>query len=173
MEKYDIMSVDRIFLLRGVCLQAFSFILRHGTFYQSNSKKQIDQLKGALLMKFYECSHCHNIIAYVKSSGVPVVCCGEPMKELIPNTTDAAGEKHVPVIQVDGNKVTVTVGSVEHPMLDAHYIMWIALETKQGNQRKELHPGEKPRAEFMISDGDEVVAAYEYCNLHGLWMAEA
>lgn len=125
------------------------------------------------MMKFYECSHCHNIIAYVKPSGVPVVCCGEPMKELIPNTTDAAGEKHVPVIQVEGNKVTVTVGSVEHPMLDNHYIMWIALETKQGHQRKELHPGEKPCAEFMICDDDEVVAAYEYCNLHGLWKAEA
>lgn len=128
-------------------------------------------MERKVIMKFYECSHCHNIIAYVKSSGVPVVCCGEPMKELIPNTTEAAGEKHIPVIAVDGGKVTVTVGAVEHPMLDAHYIMWIALETKQGNQRKELHPGEKPSAVFMMAEGDEVVAAYAYCNLHGLWKA--
>ena len=124
-------------------------------------------------MKFYECSHCHNIIAYVKNSGVPVICCGEPMKELVPNTTDAANEKHVPVVKVEGTKVTVTVGSVEHPMLDEHYIMWIALETKQGNQRKELLPGARPVAEFRICEDDEVVAAYEYCNLHGLWKAEA
>ena len=72
-------------------------------------------------MKFYVCSHCGNIIAFVKSSGVPVVCCGEKMQELEPNTTDAAVEKHVPVVQVDGQKVTVTVGSTEHPMLPEHY----------------------------------------------------
>lgn len=123
-------------------------------------------------MKFYICNHCHNIIAYVSPSGVPVVCCGENMQEIIPNTTDAAGEKHVPVIKVDGQKVTVTVGSVNHPMLPEHYITWIALETKQGNQRKELSPGMEPSAEFMICEGDELVAAYEYCNLHGLWKAE-
>ena len=79
----------------------------------------------------------------------------------------------VPVVKVEGTKVTVTVGSVEHPMLDEHYIMWIALETKQGNQRKELRPGARPVAEFRICEDDEVVAAYEYCNLHGLWKAEA
>ena len=101
-------------------------------------------------MKFYVCSHCGNIIAFVKSSGVPVVCCGEKMQELEPNTTDAAVEKHVPVVQVDGQKVTVTVGSTEHPMLPEHYIEWIALATKQGNQRKELKPGQKPQAEFMV-----------------------
>lgn len=87
-------------------------------------------------MKFYICNHCGNIIAYVKSSGVPVVCCGEKMQELVPNTTDAAVEKHVPVIQIDGSKVTVTVGSAEHPMIPEHYIQWIALATRQGNQRK-------------------------------------
>ena len=80
-------------------------------------------------MKFYICKHCGNIIAYVRSSGVPVVCCGEPMQEIIPGTTDGALEKHVPVIEVEGNKVTVRVGAVEHPMLPEHYIEWIALET--------------------------------------------
>ena len=93
-------------------------------------------------MKFYICKHCGNIIAYVRSSGVPVVCCGEPMQEIIPGTTDGALEKHVPVIEVEGNKVTVRVGAVEHPMLPEHYIEWIALETAQGNQRKPLAPGQ-------------------------------
>ena len=91
------------------------------------------------------------------------------MKPIEPNTTDAAGEKHVPVIEQNGSMVTVTVGSVEHPMLDAHYIEWILLETKQGRQRKTLRPGDKPVATFALVEGDDVVAAYEYCNLHGLW----
>ena len=123
-------------------------------------------------MKFYKCEHCGNIIAYINDSGVPVRCCGETMKPIEPNTTDAAGEKHVPVIKADGQTVTVTVGSVEHPMLEAHYIMWILLETKEGRQRKQLKPGDQPVAVFALTPGDEVVAAYEYCNLHGLWKAE-
>lgn len=122
-------------------------------------------------MRFYICKHCHNIISYVHASGVPVVCCGEEMQELVPNTTDAANEKHVPVIKIEGQKVTVTVGEVKHPMLPEHYIMWIVLETKQGSQYKSLVPGADPSAVFMLSEDDEAVAAYEYCNLHGLWKA--
>ena len=124
-------------------------------------------------MKFYKCSHCGNIIVKVVDKGVDVMCCGEKMTEVTPNTSDGATEKHVPVISVDGNIVTVSVGSVEHPMLEEHYIGWIILETKQGRQRKELKPGEKPEAKFALIDGDEAVAAYEYCNLHGLWKGEA
>lgn len=120
-------------------------------------------------MKFYICQHCGNIIAYVENKGVPVMCCGQKMVELVPGTTDAAAEKHVPVISVDGNLVTVTVGEVEHPMTAEHYIEWIALETKTGNQRKQLHPGEKPQAVFALVDGDEALHAYAYCNLHSLW----
>ena len=123
-------------------------------------------------MTFYRCEHCGNIIAHINDSGVRCVCCGEEMKPLVPNTTDAAGEKHVPVIQVDGQTVTVTVSSVEHPMLEAHYIQWIMLETKEGRQRKVLKPGDKPVATFALTDTDAVVAAYEYCNLHGLWKAD-
>lgn len=123
-------------------------------------------------MKFYICKHCGNIIAFAEDKGVPVVCCGEKMSELVPGTTDAAVEKHVPVISVDGNLVTVTVGEVEHPMLEEHHIAWIALETKEGNQRKPLPVDGKPQATFALTEGDEVVAAYEYCNLHGLWKAE-
>ena len=122
-------------------------------------------------MKFYRCEHCGQIIAIVSKPGVPVMCCGEPMKEIIPGSVDAAAEKHVPVYEVNGNVVTVTVGSVEHPMLDNHYIEWIALQTKQGNQRKALNPGEAPKACFALCEGDEVEAVYAYCNLHGLWKA--
>ena len=100
------------------------------------------------------------------------MCCGEAMEELTPNTTDGAYEKHVPAVTVDGNTVCVVVGSVEHPMLDAHYIEWILLETAEGRQRKSLKPGDKPEAVFMLTEGDRVIAAYEYCNLHGLWKAD-
>ena len=122
-------------------------------------------------MKFYRCAHCGQIVAIVKGTGVPVICCGEPMQEIVPGTVDASLEKHVPVYEVKDGKVKVTVGSVEHPMLDEHYIEWIALQTKQGNQRKSLKPGDAPVACFSICDDDEVVAVYEYCNLHGLWKA--
>lgn len=123
-------------------------------------------------MKFYRCSHCGNIIAYVENKGVPVFCCGEKMQELVPGTTDAAVEKHVPVITVDGCTVTVSVGSVAHPMEDVHYIEWIALETKHGNQRVALLPGQEPKAVFALVEGDKPVAAYAYCNKHGLWRSE-
>ena len=124
-------------------------------------------------MKFYICKHCGNIIAFAEDKGVPVVCCGEKMSELVPGTTDAAQEKHVPVIEVDGNLVTVKVGEVEHPMLEEHHIAWIALETKEGAQFKQLKPQDAPKAAFALTEGDEVLAVYEYCNLHGLWKAEA
>lgn len=121
--------------------------------------------------KFFKCEHCGNIIAMVKESGVPVVCCGQAMAELVPGTTDAATEKHVPVYKVEGNKVFVTVGELEHPMTPEHYIEWISLQTKFGNQRKVLTPDSKPTACFSICEGDEVEAVFEYCNLHGLWKA--
>ncbi|MBQ9333465.1 MAG: desulfoferrodoxin Dfx [Lachnospiraceae bacterium] len=123
-------------------------------------------------MKFYKCETCGNIITKLNDSGVPVVCCGKPMTELVPGAVDAAFEKHVPAVTVDGAKVSVQVGEVEHPMLDEHYIQFIVLETAQGFQKKTLKPGEKPVAEFTVADGDKAVAVYEYCNLHGLWVKE-
>jgi len=123
-------------------------------------------------MKFFVCEKCGNFVEMIKDTGVPMMCCGQKMKELIPGTSDGAVEKHVPVYTVDGNKVTVTVGSVEHPMLDVHYIEWIAIETKCGAQRKFLKADMKPCAEFVLTEGDSVVAVYAYCNLHGLWKAE-
>ena len=122
-------------------------------------------------VKFYRCPHCGNIIVKVKDSEVPVVCCGSPMQELVPNTGDGAGEKHVPVYSREGNEIVVKVGSVDHPMLDNHYIEWIMLCTKAGNQRKLLKPGEAPVARFLVDPADEVLAVYEYCNLHGLYKA--
>jgi superoxide reductase len=122
-------------------------------------------------MKFYRCAHCGQIVAIVKETGVPVICCGEPMQEIVPGSVDAAVEKHVPVYEVKDNKVIVTVGSTEHPMLPEHYIEWIALETKQGNQRKALKAGDEPKACFALCEGDEVVSVYAYCNLHSLWKA--
>ena len=121
--------------------------------------------------KFYVCEHCGNIITKVNDSKVPVMCCGQPMKEMIPGTTDAAVEKHVPVYEVEGNVVNVKVGSVDHPMIPEHYIQWIVLETKEGFQIKYLEPETPPVASFSLTEGDEVVAVLEYCNLHGLWQA--
>ncbi len=122
-------------------------------------------------MKFYKCPHCGNVLAYVQPSGVKAVCCGDEVAEMVPKTADSAKEKHVPVIEQDGSLVTVTVGSTLHPMEEKHSIQWIALHTEQGNQRKALKPGDAPRAVFALAPGDRVVAAYEYCDLHGLWRA--
>lgn len=122
--------------------------------------------------KFYICKHCGNMIGMIKSSGVNVVCCGDPMTELKPNTVEASQEKHLPVVTIEGNIVKVKVGSVEHPMTEEHHIAWIYLETEQGRQRKKLAVGSKPEAEFALAGGDKVVGVYEYCNLHGLWLTK-
>lgn len=90
---------------------------------------------------------------------------------LTANTTDAAQEKHVPVVSIQGSAVEVTVGSVAHPMLEEHFITGIYIETKFGGQFRRLNPGEEPKASFLLPEGDEFIAAYEYCNLHGLWKA--
>ena len=122
--------------------------------------------------KFLICEHCGNIVAAVKESGVSVMCCGQKMKEIIPGSVEASHEKHIPEFVVEGNKVIVTVGSVEHPMLPEHYIEWVSIQTKQGNQRKQLTPGSAPKVCFSLCEGDSVEAVYAYCNLHGLWVAK-
>jgi len=120
-------------------------------------------------MKFYKCGLCGNMVALVMKGGGVLSCCGKPMEEVVPNSTDAAVEKHVPVITERGMEVVVTVGSAPHPMEEDHYIQWIVLSTKEGNQRKELKPGQKPQAVFMITENDSITGAYAYCNKHGLW----
>lgn len=122
--------------------------------------------------KYYVCEHCGNMVEAVKESGVPMMCCGQKMTEIIPGTTDAAVEKHVPALEVKDGKVLVKVGEVEHPMVEAHYIEWVSLKTNKGTQRKNLVPGEKPEVVFAICEDEVVEAVYAYCNLHGLWKAD-
>ena len=119
--------------------------------------------------KFFICQHCGNIVAMIRDKGVPIYCCGEEMQELIPGTRDASGEKHIPVYELMGNTVCVTVGEQEHPMTEEHYIEWLCLETEQGIQYAHLSPSDAPRARFSVCDGDKVLAVYAFCNQHDLW----
>lgn len=123
-------------------------------------------------MKFYICNHCKNVIVKVSDAQVPVFCCGEAMKELVANTTDAATEKHVPVVQIDDHQVHVEVGSTLHPMTPEHFIAWIVLETDQGYSIHHLSADSEPKTSFALNKDEKVVAVYEYCNLHGLWKVE-
>lgn len=121
--------------------------------------------------KFFKCAHCGNVITMLEDKGVPVVCCGEPMQELVANKEDAAVEKHVPFVEVDDDEIEVTIGETVHPMEEAHYIQFIYLETDKGGMFKKLSPGEEPKAQFEVEEG-KPVAVYELCNLHGLWVKE-
>ena len=120
--------------------------------------------------KFFKCNHCGNVIVKVVDAGVPVMCCGEKMVELVPNTVDASGEKHLPVVTVlDNNSIKVEVGSVHHPMLPEHHISFVYVETENGGIQVNLK--EKPEAVVYLGE-EKAVAVYEYCNLHGLWKTE-
>ena len=121
--------------------------------------------------KFYICAHCGNIVEMVHDAGVNLFCCGQKMNELIPNTVDASGEKHIPAVKVEGSTVEVNIGSVDHPMVDVHWIEWVQLVTNKGSFRKWLNPGEAPNVKFQLVD-EKPIAVYAYCNLHGLWMTE-
>jgi superoxide reductase len=121
------------------------------------------------LNQIYKCEICGNIVEVLHTGVGELVCCGEPMKLLVENTVDAAKEKHVPVIEKSGNKVTVKVGSVAHPMEEKHYIEFIELMADGKVYRKFLKPGDKPEATFEVTATK--VTAREYCNLHGLWKA--
>ncbi len=121
--------------------------------------------------RFYICEHCGNVVEMVKDSGVPVMCCGQKMKALEPGTVEASHEKHIPVVEVEDGKVTVTVGSVLHPMTEEHSILWIYLKTDKGGYRKNLEHGKEPKAVFALYD-EKPVEVYAYCNLHGLWKTE-
>ena len=116
-------------------------------------------------MKFFRCDHCGNIIAFMENKGVPVMCCGQKMTELVPGSVDAAAET------VDGARVTVKVGEIDHPMTEPHHIGWIVLETSHGFMKRDLEPTGAPVAVFDLAD-DTPVAVYAWCNLHGLWKKE-
>ena len=120
-------------------------------------------------LEFYRCSRCGNLVELIEDAGVPLHCCGQPMERLTPNTTDAAQEKHLPVVRRSEGAVEVSVGSAPHPMAEEHLIEWVALQTEQGTQRRCLGPQGQPACSFQLSQGDRPVAVYSYCNLHGLW----
>lgn len=122
-------------------------------------------------IKFFICEHCGNIVGMIHNAGVPLMCCGQKMKQLVPGTVEASTEKHIPVAAVEGNLVKVTVGAVEHPMTEEHLIQWVYLQTTAGGQRKVLAPGAVPTVTFTLTEDEQPVAVYAYCNLHGLWMA--
>ena len=121
--------------------------------------------------KFYVCPHCGNLVEMVNDAGVKPVCCGQKMNELVPNTVEASGEKHIPVVTVSDGIVEVNVGSVDHPMVDVHWIEWIQLVTDKGSYRKVLNPSEAPNVKFLLN-GEKPEAVYAYCNLHGLWKTD-
>ena len=121
--------------------------------------------------KFFICKLCGNLVGMVENRGVPLVCCGEKMVELVPNTVEASVEKHLPAVTVAGDTMTAQVGSALHPMEEGHHIAFIYVETENGGQRKRLKIGAQPKAAFCFAD-DKPVAVYAYCNLHGLWKTE-
>ena len=121
--------------------------------------------------KFYICPHCGNIVEMIQDAGVNPSCCAEEMQQLVPNTVEASGEKHIPAVVLGEGMVEVNVGSVNHPMEEVHWIEWVQLVTDRGSYRKYLNPGETPKVKFLLNQ-EKPVAVYAYCNLHGLWKTE-
>lgn len=121
--------------------------------------------------RFYICRHCGNLIGLVHDSGVPMMCCGQKMEALVPNTAEAAEEKHLPFVTIGEGAIHATVGEVTHPMTKEHSIRWIYVETENGGQRRAFEPGDAPKATFCTRE-DQPIAVYAYCNLHGLWKTE-
>ena len=121
--------------------------------------------------KFFICEHCGNLMGLIMDKGVPMICCGQPMTELVPNTVEASTEKHLPAVTVSGDSISVQIGSVPHPMEDAHHITFVYVETERGGQRKCFNASDEPKLSFSFLN-DKPQAVYAYCNLHGLWKTE-
>lgn len=121
--------------------------------------------------KFYFCRRCGNLAGMIHDAGVPMTCCGQKMEVLDPNTVDASQEKHVPQVTVADGAIHVNVGAVNHPMEEEHFIQWVYVKTENGGHYRALKPGDEPCAVFLLGQ-EKPVAAYEYCNLHGLWMTK-
>ena len=121
--------------------------------------------------RFFICRHCGNLIGLISDQGVPMICCGDEMTELVPNTVEASTEKHLPDVTVSGDSISVQVGSAPHPMEEAHHISFVYVETECGGQRKCIKTENEPKCSFHFID-DKPVAVYAYCNLHGLWVTE-
>jgi len=121
--------------------------------------------------RFFVCNHCGNMVGLINDKGIPLMCCGENMTELVPNTVEASVEKHLPAVTLSGDSISVKMGSAPHPMTDEHYISFVYVETEHGGQRKCLMPGGNPEAVFSFAD-DKPTAVYAYCNIHGLWKTD-
>lgn len=121
--------------------------------------------------KFFICKQCGNMVGLIDEHSAPLMCCGEKMSEIIPNTAEASVEKHLPAVTLSGDGISVQVGSAPHPMEEAHHIQFVYVETERGGQRKNLRIGEAPALTFCFSE-DKPIAVYAYCNLHGLWKTE-
>lgn len=121
--------------------------------------------------KFFRCKQCGNLVGLIKDGGVPMICCGEPMEELQPNTVEASTEKHIPVVNVEECTVHTKIGSLPHPMTEEHHIEFIYLQTQKGGQKKCLEIGAEAQASFAVVE-DKALEVFAYCNLHGLWKAE-
>ena len=119
---------------------------------------------------FYKCSVCGNLVGVIEDGGGTLVCCGQNMELLVPNSKDAAREKHVPVLKRSDDLLTVEVGSAPHPMTEGHHIAWIAVAQGGKTQRAVLEKTGEPSARFCVERG--ALTVYAYCNLHGLWVAE-
>lgn len=122
-------------------------------------------------IKFLKCNRCGNIVEVVENKMGVVSCCGQPMEEMVINTVDASHEKHIPVYEVEGNRIKVRIGSVAHPMIPEHHIAWVEIKTKMGVQRKYIANKDEAKVCFLICEHDELEEVYAYCNLHGLWKA--
>ncbi len=122
--------------------------------------------------RFYMCKHCGNMVNMFRDTGAPMICCGEQMEQIKPNTTDASQETHIPAIEVAEDKVSVQVGSAPHPMTEEHRIVWIYLQTEKGEQLSCVDTQDKPETCFKICNDDRIIAVFAYCNLHGLWKVD-
>ena len=121
------------------------------------------------MRRFYLCKKCGNVVSMSVKGGGSLVCCGEKMEELVPNTVDASAEKHVPQYDVRDDKIVVQVGEIMHPMDEDHYINFVALEYGDTIEIHNFKPGDEP---VWVFDYQENATIYEYCNKHGLWKAD-
>jgi len=126
-------------------------------------------------LNFYKCAHCANLLVPAVDAGVTPTCCGEAMELLKAGATDAAVEKHVPVIEKDedGHHLVLKVGEVAHPMADDHYIQVIVLRYAARTYMFKLEPGDEPSVKCAIRDNSVPMTVFAYCNLHGLWKVDA
>lgn len=126
-------------------------------------------VRGGMKMKIYRCNVCGNVVELLVNGGGTLVCCDEDMELLVPKENDEGNEKHLPVVEISGNEVTVKVGSVAHPMTEAHYIQWISIFYNNKIQKVKLNYTDEPKAIFTVDEEFETIEVYEYCNIHGLW----